>query len=320
MAVLDTVVAGDLDDWFVEALNGLTRDPEPGIDEVLLRFASEESATGTSALCDLHLIRPDGNGRPQVAAFARHLAGRIVDYCIPRGRINDAALQYERTGSTNSFIRLNEEARQLFTAAGNTGELGELLLFALLEELLGAPQILCKMSLKTSPSMHFHGVDGIHARAVEGGGLQVYWGEAKVYASFPDALSSCFESLAPYLLDDGSGPAQHDLLLARDNADMGDERVTERLIEFFVEGSSDTQLREICGAAVIGFGSDAYRHLGPAGEVDDEALRARVDDWLGKIANAINARGIEKFRLSVFCLPVPDAQGLRDAFLEALSG
>jgi len=45
---------------------------------------------------------------------------------------------------------------------GRSGELGELLLYMLIEWVLKAPIVASKMYLKTSQQMPVHGVDGIH--------------------------------------------------------------------------------------------------------------------------------------------------------------
>ena len=37
-----------------------------------------------------------------------------------------------------------------------------MLLYMLVQAFLGLPQLLCKMPLKTSSEMHYHGADGIH--------------------------------------------------------------------------------------------------------------------------------------------------------------
>jgi hypothetical protein len=80
---------------------------------------------------------------------------------------------------------------------------GELLLFLLMERLLGLPQLLAKMSLKTSGNVHVHGSDGVHASLGDDGILDVYWGESKLYKSSSDAFSDCFESIAPLLIAGG---------------------------------------------------------------------------------------------------------------------
>jgi len=62
-------------------------------------------------------------------------------------------------------------------------------MFILAEALLGLPQLLCKMDLKTDPEMHFHGVDGVHCGVGDDGkSLAVYWCESKVHKDISNAL------------------------------------------------------------------------------------------------------------------------------------
>ena len=64
--------------------------------------------------------------------------------------------------------KLKSEAIDLFIraqkATDRNGEAGELILYLLTEWLLGAPQLLAKMSLKTNRHMPVYGSDGVHVR------------------------------------------------------------------------------------------------------------------------------------------------------------
>ena len=78
------------------------------------------------------------------------------------------------------------------------GELGELLLFTLLDVYLEAPKILSKVSMKTSPRMPVYGADAVHAQYVDGE-LRLYLGESKLYQSFKDASREAAESISTAL-------------------------------------------------------------------------------------------------------------------------
>ncbi|HRE03210.1 MAG TPA: DUF1837 domain-containing protein, partial [Ilumatobacteraceae bacterium] len=155
--------------------------------------------------------------------LAGKLAEQAVDYCVPRSRVEDARRHLELTGSADRFVRLSREASELFTSLTNSGEGGELLLFLLLERVLGVPQLLCKMSLKTNSEMHVHGTDGVHVKVLDNGRLGLYWCESKLYDDPQSAVRACFDSIAPFLLDEGNGAARRDLLLLRDHLDTGDD-------------------------------------------------------------------------------------------------
>ncbi|WP_313525537.1 HamA C-terminal domain-containing protein [Anaerotignum sp.] len=77
----------------------------------------------------------------------------------------------------------------------NTGELGELLLYAFLECHLKAPKILSKLELKTSTSMYVNGADGVHYLKLPNGNYQLIFGESKTIEGLPDAINSAFKSI-----------------------------------------------------------------------------------------------------------------------------
>ena len=78
------------------------------------------------------------------------------------------------------------------------GELGELLLFTLLEVYFEAPKILSKISLKTSRRMPVFGADAVHAQYVDGT-LRLYLGESKLHKTFTNAASSAAKSISSFL-------------------------------------------------------------------------------------------------------------------------
>lgn len=118
------------------------------------------SGTKTTAHC--YSLTLDGNGRVRYKPLAEFLRYRIVDYAIPRHRVEEAIQEASESQSSAAFAKLDEEARRLFTHLAKSGEGGELLLFAMAEAVFGLAQLVCKMSLKTSTTMHYHGSDGIY--------------------------------------------------------------------------------------------------------------------------------------------------------------
>ena len=81
-----------------------------------------------------------------------------------------------------------------------TGEGGEILLYILTQDILKLPQLISKMSLKTSAKMHYQGADGVHFRYNRTtGNLELYWAEAKMYQNLNAALTNCFDSLKGFL-------------------------------------------------------------------------------------------------------------------------
>lgn len=200
---------------------------------------------------------------------------------------------------------------RLFTQTQvKTGEGAELLLYALLEKGLQIPQVLSKMSLKTSTEMQYHGADGVHAKLLENGDLAVYWGEAKLYESVVKAMTDCMDSIAPYLT--GSAYEQ-DVFLIRHYVDTGNAEVTARLLEYFNDQSILSANVEMRGACLIGFVHEEY----PALPRQEEAVKAELDEalagWAKSMKSRLENRSLTKHAIEVFFFPMPSVEEFRRA-------
>ena len=78
------------------------------------------------------------------------------------------------------------------------GELGELLLFTLLDVYFEAPKLLSKISLKTSRRVAVFGADAVHGQYVDGK-LRLYLGESKLHKSFSGAAKKAATSISSSL-------------------------------------------------------------------------------------------------------------------------
>lgn len=308
----------EMDDWFVDAVNGLARGTAADLDGHLVTVGTEQMVGETKTRCHVRFVARDANDRPLIAPLARMLANHIVDFCIPRSRIDEARQRLDNHGSTDQLVALQREARELFTSISNSGEGGELLLAVLLERLLEAPQLLCKMSLKTSSQMHVHGTDGIHVRALGQGRLALYWGESKLHGSFTSAIASAFQSIGPFLTDDGNGPAQRDLLLVRGHLDTGDADLDQFLRDYFTEGTVTATMREVRGASLVGFSLDDYPHPYDADGEIDAPVAAAIAQWVDQIGKRVSGAGLDSFDITIFCIPLPSVEDFRAAIQQAL--
>jgi hypothetical protein len=103
------------------------------------------------------------------------------------------------------FIKSDKAPEELFKKAVRKiskhtakGELGELLLFTLLDVYFEAPKLLSKISLKTSRRMPVYGADAVHAQYKDGR-LRLYLGESKLHKSFSPAATSAATSISSAL-------------------------------------------------------------------------------------------------------------------------
>jgi hypothetical protein len=308
-----------IEEWFMQAVNSLARGEPDSVKAFFHTVGKDTIIDETKTTCRIHWLVDDGNERPRLQALAARLAIEVVDYCIPRERLQQAMTDFKRSGSSSQLMRLQAEARSYFSGLLSSGEGGELLLFFLMESGLGIPQILCKMPLKTNSNMMIHGVDGVHAKALPNGNLAVYWGESKIYGNFQQAASECFTSIAPYLKDEGGGPLTRDIMLVRDYLNAEQSELSIKLAAYFTDDSPERQKLEVRGACLIGFTHENFKT--PFSE-DGQSVTAEVVEliagWHRGIKSRVINREIEVFEIEFFCLPIPSADDFRRYMREAL--
>lgn len=83
----------------------------------------------------------------------------------------------------------------------NEGELGEVMLYCLLEAHLNAPKILTKLELKTANNDYVKGADGVHLLKLDEENYQLILGEAKLDAELKQGVYDAFGSISKLLKD-----------------------------------------------------------------------------------------------------------------------
>lgn len=140
----------------------------------------------------MHVFMPRLNGRGfDLEAIKESLLEVVVDFALSRSTIR----KYEKE---RRWQQMSKEARQKFRDhTSNTGEIGELMLYTFLEGHLNAPQILSKMSLKTTPGDYTKKSDGIHFfKKGDSDTYHLIFGEAKMYQDISAAFKNAFQSIS----------------------------------------------------------------------------------------------------------------------------
>ena len=298
--------------------------PERSITEAHLNVVeSDFLIDGTKTLVHCYAPTLDGNGRLRIHALAEFMRERVVRFVIPRKDMQAAEAVHKASGDLSHYVRLHERAKKAFAKIRNTGEGGEFLLFALAEKEFALAQILSKMSLKTSTTMHYHGADGIYASVDKRGVLSLYWGESKLYSNPVAAITDCLKSLAPHLIEElGEGSASgQDIVLLNEYADIGDDTACEILKRYLDPHTPEAQKLRICGIALVTFDDAAFPQRGTTGGVWDDierALKLALPKWHAHISRRLGIQELTTFDIHFICLPMASATDFRDEFLALL--
>jgi hypothetical protein len=121
----------------------------------------------------------------------------------------------EKLGLTNprSADSLFKKSVSLLKANTAQGDLGELILFTLMDIYVCAPKLLSKISMKGSAQMPALGADAVHGQYINGS-FRVYLGESKLHKDFKSAASK-----AAISIKSAQGKFQHELNLIDSHLD-----------------------------------------------------------------------------------------------------
>lgn len=297
--------------------------------EILSRIEEisfEVDVKDTLAKCYCYNIKCDGNNNLRVEDLIDFIDGRIVDYAIPKKNIDEATKHLLQTGSTAKITELRKKALNLFTDLKKTGEGGELLLYILSLEILKIPQLISKMSLKTSGQVHYHGSDGIHVKYDDIlNTLNLYWGESKMYKDINSAITKCFESINGFLLDPYSykSTQERDLLLITDNINnnVNNPKFEELIVAYFDKDNQLSNNLVYKGICFIGYDSKEYKKLNITKTIDDirKEMKKELEKHYLKISKEVKKYPkLETKEIHIFLMPFPSVADFRKYYLETI--
>jgi len=304
-------------------LNAVRGTGGPKITDSHLRVVDKEfPIAGTKTTVHCYSPALDAHGRMKIKPLAEFLTDRIIEYAIPRTAVEKAQKEAEEHNSYAAVLKLQRKAKAAFTEIKNSGEGGEFLVFALAEAVFEFTQILCKMSLKTSSSMHYHGADGVYANADSDGYLNVFWGESKLYENPTNAITDCLKSLAPFLNEEFGTDAANsrDIFLINDYADLTDQEALRALKSYFDFDHPNSNKLKLCGFALVGFDNSAFPSEGNTAVWDDveKELVSNLPNWRTHVEKRIGEESIEGFDIHFVCIPMRSVEEFRNVFLHMI--
>ena len=167
--------------------------------------AVEAAVSWFEPLEDIRLFENESSPT-DMKIFMPRLNGRKFDYTGMSGALLESITYYvlnrknwRKYFEGKQYVHMSKAARNAFReVSDNKGELGELILYILLEGHLKAPKIVSKMSLKTSSNDYVKGCDGVHFRKLESGRYHLIFGESKLYEDLTSGFREAFESIEAF--------------------------------------------------------------------------------------------------------------------------
>ncbi|WP_109994053.1 DUF1837 domain-containing protein [Salinisphaera sp. LB1] len=211
------------------------------------------------------------DGLPTAEEFLIYISQQIVQFCIPYEERWEALQKAYVEGDSAYTTELTHKARDLFVKArkegkSTSGEPAELILFLILESVLKAPQIACKMYLKTSQNVPVHGADSVHVGYdSESDQLLMYWGESKLYGDLLGGIHAISSSISEFVKsNDGKSGKSRDIEIINDHFSLsgdGNSDLKERVLDYFDPYSPKSNERRDVYACLECFDLPLYEQL-----------------------------------------------------------
>lgn len=253
-------------------------------------------------------IALDGN-KPRVDDFLDLLLEHLGQYVYP---VKEPDLTREQ---------VFRKAAKRFSRNPKSGEVGELILYLILECVFQAPQLVAKMRLKTANPDMIKRADAIHVKA-ETSKLIIYFGESKVHAKLGPAINSALESLKNYITNDSA--LDDDILTVEDHAHILMEHKKE-FAEFLNPYKVSEVKREFVYPLFIAFDTEIYSTIlamdpEQAGDYFAKKYGEDIQEAEKKFINKVEEKALNTINLIMLLLPFNSVEDLRKKFIDKLNG
>lgn len=320
----------DLPEVIFEELRNAIQFPTQGIDMHLPQISHTWEAPGLTVEGNFHHMA-FRDGQPTMKELIQLLYDRIPYFCLSRSQRKVHEDRFNADKDLRHMSEMLDKAKRLLirnlNSAPTLGEPGEMFLFLLLEAILKAPRMVCKMSLKTSEEMPVHGADAIHLKYDnKSDTMTVYWGESKLGKKLSDALEDACKSIQAFVTPkDGKTPRDRDIDILCDHIEIADPQERDAILRYCDPYEPAFKNLVEVHSCFVGFDYGAYEAVSSEERhrIEDlfkEEYGKRVKSACELFAKKIRAHELHKLRFHFFLLPFPSVEELRKLYLDKIRG
>lgn len=207
----------------------------------------------------------------------------------------------------------------------NEGELGEILLYCLLESHLNAPKILTKLELKTAHNDYVKGADGVHLLKLNERDYQLVLGESKLESKITDGIYSAFESINKLLTEKGKLKFEIELInseLVKETYDQASYELLKKII--IPSGKEDITNIDYSFGIFLGYNVEITEAEQKLSNSDFRAsLRLKIKNEILTAIKSINFQIKKKefigFQFYIYVIPFNDLANKRREIIKEIS-
>ena len=251
--------------------------------------------------CEYNIIKNNGKIICE-KGFLDYVYSYIIQY----------ALKYNQYNQNEITAEIHNEAKEMFNTSKSSGDLGELILFILLES-RGIVQLYSKIRRKTARNTNVHGYDGAHIE-IKNGEIILHFGEAKIYQNFNDAVTNAINSI----IDMKSEQKKLEFRMIRDDIDESKfDSFTEELMTYVNPYINNPTPKKISHPIFIGYEWNTIQILEQSSQLLQQIL-PKYDEDIIKKSKIIKEKIKSDIQMDFFIIPFKNVENFRKEFNKML--
>ncbi|OPC21529.1 hypothetical protein BAX95_17740 [Elizabethkingia meningoseptica] len=247
------------------------------------------------------------------------LGNKLHYFALSRKQIN----QLKKDDKLNDLVK--KAKAKLKHHTDNEGELGEILLYCLLESHLNAPKILTKLELKTNSNDYVKGADGVHLLKLSDSDYQLILGESKLNSDLKQGIYEAFGSINKLLTSTSKMEFEIDLInseLVKEAYEDDSYNILKKII--VPSAKEDETYLDYSFGIFLGFDitiTDVELKL--SNSEFRTNIREKIKNEILKAKDSINYQlkkeGYSGYQFYVYVVPFSDLQNKRKDIIKQIS-
>lgn len=245
------------------------------------------------------------------------LSNSIVSYCLSQ---ND----YDELSQKGEYGTMYRRAARLFrNYTSNKGEIGEVILYSLLESHLKAPKILSKMKLKTSTNDYVKRADGIHMLKIDEENYELIFGESKMYENLNNGIKDAINSIHELESRSRNNIVDEiDLICTNVSSEFAKENY--ELIKKIIKPSKNNDFEyDIAFGVFVGFEIKIDKYISLSGPEFKKKIKEKVTkdilDKMETVRSEIKRLNLQNYNLYIYFIPFLEIDKTRTNIIKELT-
>lgn len=246
------------------------------------------------------------------------LGNKLCYFALSRKQVDEL----KREDKFNDLVK--KAKAKLKHHTDNEGELGEILLYCLLESHLNAPKILTKLELKTNSNDYVKGADGVHLLKLTDTDYQIVLGESKLNSDISKGVYEAFGSIKKFLESTSKLEFEINLINSELVKEAYDQTTYDMLKKIIIPSAKeDETYLDYSFGMFLGFDIPITEEESKLTNMDfRKSIREKIKKEVLKAKNSLNKQlqksDYKGYQFYIYVIPFSDLQNKRKHIIEKI--